>query len=68
MVERNRSIRLPVTDDEIRMAHELADAAGTSITKMLRALIRQLHAERVAATKKPAKRKPRTTRAVGPHR
>jgi hypothetical protein len=57
MVERNRSIRLPVTDEEVRMAHELAEADGTTVTDFLRTLIRRLHVERVSGPKKPAKRK-----------
>lgn len=55
MVERNRSIRLPVTEEEIRMAHELADAEGTSITKLLRGLIRTLYAERISSPRKRRK-------------
>lgn len=59
MVERNRSIRIPVTDDEIRMSRELAEAEGVSLTKLLRAWLRERHAERVAPAKKTTKRKPR---------
>lgn len=55
MPDRGRSIRIPVTDDEIRMAHELAEQAGTSLAKFVRAMIRELHAERIAPKRRRAK-------------
>ena len=58
MVERNRSIRLPVTEDEIRMAHELAEAEGLTIMKLLRAALRRMYEERFG--RKAPRRKSRT--------
>lgn len=53
----DKSIRIPVTPDELQMAQEVAEAQGTTVAALLRAFIRQQHAAMSAPTKrKPAKR------------
>ncbi len=57
MPNRDASIRIRCSEDEVRLAHELAEAEHTTVSEFLRRLIRQLHAERVAPPKARAKRR-----------
>jgi uncharacterized protein (DUF1778 family) len=47
MAERNRSINVRVSEEEMAMLAELADADGVSQSDFLRLYIRKSHAERL---------------------
>jgi hypothetical protein len=54
--ERDRSLRVRVSDDELRMVQELADADGVTASDHVRLYIRRAHAERFGDKKAKAKR------------
>jgi uncharacterized protein (DUF1778 family) len=59
MLERNRSINVRVSDEEIAMLAELADADGVSQSDFLRLYVRRTYAERFGTKKPGAKKKER---------
>ena len=46
-IERSHNLRLTLSDDEHRMANELAEAEGTSVSGILRRFIRKAHAKKL---------------------
>jgi uncharacterized protein (DUF1778 family) len=52
MKERDKSLRARVSEDELRMVQELADADGVTASDFVRLFIRHAHAERFG-DKKP---------------
>ena len=44
--ERDKSFRVRVSDDELRMVQELADADGITASDYVRLFIRRAHAEK----------------------
>jgi hypothetical protein len=63
-ITRERSLRVPLTDDELRMAHELAEAEGGTVAELLRRYIRKAHAKVVVAKQnRDAKERSKTRKA-----
>ena len=54
-VERERSFRVRISDEELAMVHALADAEGLSASDIVRQLIRRHYIEKFGD--KPPKRK-----------
>ncbi|HEY1692232.1 MAG TPA: hypothetical protein VGG39_08720 [Polyangiaceae bacterium] len=53
-----------MTDDELRMAHELAEAEGGTVAELLRRYIRKAHAKVVVAKQnRDAKERSKTRKA-----
>ena len=53
-IDRDKNLRVMMSEDELRMLHELADLAGLTASDIVRTLIRQEHAAKVG--QKGAKR------------
>lgn len=63
-ITRERSLRVPLTDEELRMAHELAEAEGGTVADLLRRYIRKAHAKVVVSKQnREAKARPMTRKA-----
>ena len=50
-IVRDKNLRLALSEDELRMAHELADAEGSNVTELLRRYIRKAHAKKVVGAR-----------------
>jgi len=57
MVERQKLLNVRMTEDEIAMVKELAEAAGLSQSDIIRQLVRKAHAELATKARPKPKRK-----------
>lgn len=57
MVDRQKLLNVRMTEDEIAMVKELAEAAGLSQSDIIRQLVRQARAQLPAKSKPKPKRK-----------
>jgi antitoxin component of RelBE/YafQ-DinJ toxin-antitoxin module len=51
-IERSKNLRLLVSEEELAMAHALAEADGLSVSDVVRSMLRRVYAERFG-DKKP---------------
>jgi predicted DNA binding CopG/RHH family protein len=54
-IDRDKSFRVRVSEDELRMVQELADAEGLNASDFVRLYIRRAHAEKFGARGAPRK-------------
>jgi hypothetical protein len=52
LMDRDKSLRVRVAEDELRMVQELAEADGVTASDYVRLFIRRAHAERFPAPKR----------------
>jgi hypothetical protein len=50
-IERSRSLRVPMTDQELRQLHELSEAEGMTAADLVRQFVRRAHQARFGSKK-----------------